>query len=244
MFDLDGVLVQTEKLKALAYAKAVQRIRGLSEPDFSASEAYREVVGAPRETTSKYVMNKLGLENELRQLMAEYDAAEPVDVLTAVRYEIYYEMVGDPQVIRNNQWPYTVEVLKAAKENSCKTGLATLSKRKDAMHVVNALGIADLLDVILTAEDVTKGKPDPQIYLIAAEKLGLLPKNCLVLEDSVNGVKSALAAGMSVVAIANPFTKKSILSSQLVEEKWIVKDPEKVAEVVRQRIREHNEQDN
>ncbi|MCK5628820.1 HAD-IA family hydrolase, partial [Candidatus Bathyarchaeota archaeon] len=135
-------------------------------------------------------------------------------------------------------------VLKAAKENSCKTGLATLSKRKDTMHVVNALGIADLLDVILTAEDVTKGKPDPQIYLVAAEKLGLPPKDCLVLEDSVNGVKSALAAGMNVVAIANPFTKKSILSSQLVEEKWIVKDPEKVAEVVRQRIREHNEQDN
>jgi beta-phosphoglucomutase-like phosphatase (HAD superfamily) len=49
LFDLDGVLVQTEKLKALAYAKAIQRIRGLPRPDFSASEAYREVIGASRQ---------------------------------------------------------------------------------------------------------------------------------------------------------------------------------------------------
>jgi len=59
IFDLDGVLVQTEKLKSIAYAKAVQRIRGLSEPDFRAGEAYQEVVGAPRETTSRHVMTKL-----------------------------------------------------------------------------------------------------------------------------------------------------------------------------------------
>lgn len=159
--------------------------------------------------------------------------------MTAVRYEIYYDMVGDPQVIRDNQWPYTVEILKVAKENSCKTALATLSKRQDVMHVINALGIKDLLDVIITAEDVTRGKPDPEIYLLTAQKLGLSPQECLVLEDSVNGVKSALAAGMSVVAIATPFTKSSILSSRVIDDRWIVKEPDKVAEVVQRRIEEH-----
>ena len=116
IFDLDGVLVQTEKLKSLAYAKAVQRIRGLPEPDSRASDSYREVVGAPRETTSTHVMNKLGLEADLRPLMAKYGVSRLVDALTAVRYEIYYEMVGDPQVIRDNQWPHAIDVLKVAKK--------------------------------------------------------------------------------------------------------------------------------
>lgn len=240
IFDLDGVLVQTEKLKSLAYAKADQRIRELPEPDFRASKAYQEIIGASRETTSKHVMTKLGLEDELRPLMAKYGVSKPEDALTAVRYEIYYDMVSDPQVIRDNQWPYTVDVLRVANENSCKTALATLSKGKDVMHVFKALDIKKFLDVIVTAEDVTKGKPDPEIYLLAAQKLGLSPKDCLVFEDSVNGVKSALAAEMSVVAIATPFTKASIFSSRIIDDKWIVQEPNRVAEVVKRRIEEHN----
>jgi HAD superfamily hydrolase (TIGR01509 family) len=232
--------VQTEKLKALAYAKAIQRIRGLPSPDFNASEAYREVIGASRQVTSIHVMKKMGLEEELRALMTKYGVMTPQDALTAVRYEIYYEMVGDPQVIRDNQWPYTVDVLKVAKNNGCRTGLATLSKRKDVTHVINSLNIKALLDVVITAEDVTKGKPDPQIYLLAAEKLEIPPQECLVLEDSVNGIKSGLAAGMSVVAIATPFTKASIFSSKIIEKAWIVQEPENVAKVVQRRIQEHS----
>jgi beta-phosphoglucomutase-like phosphatase (HAD superfamily) len=238
IFDLDGVLVQTEKLKSLAYSKAVQRIRGLREPDFRASDAYQEVIGASREITSTFVMNKLELENDLRPLMTKINVSRPVDALTAIRYEIYYDMVGDPQVIRDNRWPHAIYVLKIAKENSCKTGLATLSKRKDVEHVIEALRIKDMLDVIVTAEDVSKGKPDSEIYLVVAKKLGLDPTECLVLEDSVNGIKSALSAGVNVVAIATPFTKTSILSSHIIESKWIVKEPKNVRKIVQRRISE------
>jgi len=191
VFDLDGVLVQTEKLKARAYALAVQEIRNLPEPEIKASEAYREVVGAQREVTSRHVMDKLGLEMELRQLITQYGVAEPWEVLTAVRYQIYDKMVSDPQVIRDNQWPYTVNVLKVAKETGCLTALTTLSKHKDVLHVISSLGIEHLLDAVLTAEDVAKGKPDPEIYLLAAQRLGVPPGECLVLEDSVNGIKAA-----------------------------------------------------
>ena len=240
IFDMDGVLVQTEKLKSIAYAKAVQRIRGLPEPDFRASDAYGEVVGASREITSTHVMNKLGLEEDLRPLMSKYDVSRPVDALTAVRYEIYYEMVGDPQVIRDNQWPHAINVLKIAKKNFCKTGLATLSKRKDVKHVIEALGIRETIDVIITAEDVSKGKPDPEIYLLVAKKLGINPKECIVIEDSVNGVKAGLSAGMNVVAIATPFTKSSILSSRIISSKWIVKEPKTIGKVLQRRISEIN----
>jgi len=240
IFDLDGVLVQTEKLKARAYALAVQQIRNLPEPDARAGEAYREVVGAQREVTSRHVMDKLGLEKELRPLMSQYGVSEPWEALTAVRYQIYDKIVSDPQVIRDNQWSYTVDLLRVAKETACLTALTTLSKRKDVLYVIRSLDIEPLLDVILTAEDVTRGKPDPEIYLLAAQRLEVPPEHCLVLEDTVNGIKSAQSAGMNVVAIATPFTNASIHTSEIIKEAWIVHEPEKVAEVVRQRIEEHN----
>ena len=69
MFDLDGTLVQTGKLKSLSYAIAVQRLRGLSEPDPRAIEAYREIVGAARDAASRHITDSLGLDSDLRPLM-------------------------------------------------------------------------------------------------------------------------------------------------------------------------------
>ena len=83
---------------------------------------------------SKHIIDKLGLEAELQPLVANYEVSEPWEVLTAMRTEIYGGMVEDPQVIRDNQWPHTVGLLRVARENFCKTGLATMSYRKEAMH--------------------------------------------------------------------------------------------------------------
>lgn len=65
VFDLDGVVVQSEKLKAQAYAITVQRLRGLTEPDPRAIEAYRTIVGASREVAAQFVVDQLGLEPDL-----------------------------------------------------------------------------------------------------------------------------------------------------------------------------------
>ena len=69
VFDLDGTLVQSEKLKAQSYAIAVQRLRGLSEPDPQAVEAYRDIVGASRDVASRHIAEKLDLEEELRNYL-------------------------------------------------------------------------------------------------------------------------------------------------------------------------------
>ena len=75
MFDLDGTLVQSEKLKALSYAMAVQRLRGLSSPEPQAIEAYRDIVGASREVASPHIVDKLALDAELRPHIGAYDWA-------------------------------------------------------------------------------------------------------------------------------------------------------------------------
>lgn len=240
IFDLDGVLVQTEKLKARAYDLAAQQVLGLKEPDQRASEAYVEVIGASREATSRHVMTRLGLEPKLRELMPQYGVNEPWQALTAIRYQIYDEMVGDPQVLRDNQWPYNVAVLRLAHQAGCLTALTTLSKRRDVDHVISALDIAPMLDLVITAEDVSRAKPDPEIYLLAAQRLSASAAECLVLEDSVNGLQAALAAGMNVVAIATPFTANSIHAAGLVKEAWIVHRPEDALDTVRRRLAELN----
>ena len=240
MFDLDGTLVQSEKLKALSYAIAVQRIRGLPEPDARAIEAYREIVGAARDVASRHIIDSLGLESDLRPMIDQYSASEPWEMLTAMRERIYDEMVADPQVLRDNQWPHTVGLLRVARERFCRTALATMSYRKEALHVLRALDLEGSLDVVLTRGDVQQPKPDPEIYLLAAQKLGVSPGECLVLEDSPTGVRAGVAAGMNVVAVATPFTIAGLHSSDVLEHAWVVHDPGSLVEVVEARIAEHN----
>ncbi len=241
MFDLDGTLVQSEKLKALSYALAVQRIRKLPEPEQKAIEAYREIVGATREVASRHITESLDLDAELRPLLDEHNASETWEVLTAMRTEIYNNMVADPQVIRDNQWPYTIGLLRTAKDYACRTALATMSYRKEALHILQSLDIEDSLDEILTREDVQNPKPDPEIYLMAARKLEVEPQDCLVLEDSPNGVRAGVAAGMNVIAVATPFTIAGLHTSQVLEHAWMVHEPEKLLSVVQDRIVEHNQ---
>ena len=240
MFDLDGTVVQSEKLKSLSYAIAVQRLRGLSEPDPRAIEAYREIVGEARDVASRHIVETLGLDSDLRPLMVQHGASEPAEVLTAMRTEIYDDMVADPQVIRDNQWPHTVGLLRVARETFCRTALATMSYRKEALHVLKALDIEESLDEVLTREDVENPKPDPEIYLLAAQRLEVQPQDCLVLEDSPSGVRAGVAAGMNVIAVATPFTIAALHSSQVLEHAWMVHKPEALLEVVKDRIAEHN----
>ena len=239
IFDLDGTLVQSEKLKAEAYAIAVQRLRRLKAPDSRAIEAYRSIVGASREVASQFVIDQLRLEPELRPLMAQYEASEPWQVLTQMRTTIYNEMVADPQVFLENQWPHTVGLLRLAKETGCRTGLATMSYRDEVDRVLRALDLERSLDLVLAREDVGKPKPDPEIYLLAARRLEVSPVECLVVEDSPNGVRAAVAAGMNVIAFATPFTIKGLHESKVLEHERILHDSDELLDMVGNVIQEH-----
>ncbi len=239
MFDLDGTLVQSEKLKAQAYAIAVQRLRKLSGPDPKAIEAYQTIVGASRDVASQFVIDQLGLEPDLRPLMAQHKASEPRQVLTAMRTAIYDEIVADPQVLRDNEWPHTVGLLRLAKETGCRTGLATMSYRTEVFHVLRALDVERSLDLVLTREDVQSPKPDPEIYLLASRRLEVSPEECLVVEDSPNGVRAAVAAGMNVIAFATPFTIKGLHDSQVLAHDRILHESDKLLDMVRRVIEEH-----
>lgn len=96
-----------------------------------------------------------------------------------------------------------VEAVKKLHDNGYRLALASSSAMRIINVVLEKLGIKEYFEIILTGDDEKRGKPFPDIYLTAIEKLGLEAKDCMVVEDSINGVKAAKAAGLYCIAVPN-----------------------------------------
>ncbi len=238
IFDLDGTLVQTEKLKAISYARAVQDLCSDKVSDAQVIEAYKNVVGLPRKQVAQSLVEQFALEAQARACMSDFGVKTPWQAFIQVRLQHYEGMLADPDIILDNQWPFNLQVLEQARVEACKTGLATMSRCPQATRVLEVLDLVDAFDFIATRDDVKRGKPDPEIYLLAAQALDVVPSRCLVLEDSPSGVRAALAAGMHCIAVTTPFTKESIPALNLLEDEWIVQQHDRVLSVVRAKMDE------
>lgn len=238
IFDLDGTLVQTEKLKAISYARAVHDLCPFDITEDQVLEAFTEVVGLPRKEVAQALVERFDLEALARSRLSEFQVDTPWQAFVQLRLQHYERMLEDPAVILGNQWPYNLAVLEQARIAGCKTGLATMSRCRQASRVLDILDLKHSFDFIATRDDVEHGKPDPEIYQLVASILEVDASSCLVLEDSPSGVKAALAAGMHCIAVTTPFTKESIPASGLLEERWIVQDPSLVHEVIRKKLDE------
>ncbi len=232
IFDLDGTLVQTERLKAISYARATVELcpHDLNEDDVI--EAFKDVVGLSRREVASAFVEKFGLEEKARERMSEFGVSSPWQAFVQVRLRIYAEMLSDPQVIRENQWAHTMALLAQARRENCKVGLATMSYCKQANRVLEILGLEDAFDFVATRNDVEKGKPDPEIYLMVAKALDVNSAECLVIEDSPAGVQAALNAEMQVVAVSTPFTQKRLHESNLIPQSHILDEPNDLPLVV------------
>lgn len=102
-----------------------------------------------------------------------------------------------------------VELLQHLRRLPIKTALATAADHLNTNFTIEALGIRHLLDAVVTATEVKEGKPNPAVYLRAAQLLQVEPQHCLVFEDSFSGIAAAQAAGMRVVAITTGHTAQA-----------------------------------
>ena len=109
--------------------------------------------------------------------------------------------------------PGVEETLRAAKMLNLKLGIASSSDRKWVAGNLARLGLLDYFDIIHTSDDVERTKPDPTLYLLALQSLGLSPTEAIVLEDSPNGVSAAKDAGIFTVAVPNQLTAHLNLES-------------------------------
>jgi beta-phosphoglucomutase len=231
VFDLDGTLVQTEQLKALSYARAAVQMCPKCVTEEEVVDAYKEVVGLPRRDVALALMRRFGLEEAARTRAAELGLSQPWQAFVQVRLEIYHTMLRDPDLLRNSQRSYTVELLREARRMNMKTALATTSRREDVDRVLKALDLTDAFDFVATAEDVENTKPDPEVYFLASCELDVPPAECLVIEDSAPGVTAAISAGMSVIATTTAFTESQVHELSALDPKWIVDDSARLQDV-------------
>ena len=209
IFDLDGTLVQTEILKAKSYAKAAVELNpSLTEEEVI--EGFKDFVGLSRKEVAKGLLNRFDLGEAASGRMKEFDVAKPWQAFVDIRMETYFKMISDPGILKEHLCPYNLGLLKWAKQEGYPTGLGTMSHRREAYRVLEVLNIRSEFDVISTIQDVEHGKPDPEIYNLLAEELRVSHSEALAIEDSSSGIKAALAADISCIAVPSDFTRVGV----------------------------------
>lgn len=236
LFDLDGTLVETEALKGESYSRAAVELR----PDAVRAEdvraAFRQLAGRSREEVATALLQRFGLEGPARSRMSATGAATPVQVFLDIRLRIFDSMLADAALIRRQAYPAAIALLRELSARGVPTAIVTMSYRSQVDEVLGALGLRDVAGAVITRDEVDRPKPDPAIYLLAARRVDVPPGRCVVIEDSLPGVQSALAAGTTCVAVPTEVTREAIeaalrtrvLPASLV----VVNDPARLAPAV------------
>ena len=128
-----------------------------------------------------------------------FSLEDSVNVIRAEVEELFKEYLEEMLALM----PGALSLLVRLDEMNLPYAVATSSGREYATELLERFGLLERFQFILGGDDVTNGKPDPEIYLRAADQIGYLPKELLVFEDSGNGCAAAVAAGMNVVAVPN-----------------------------------------
>jgi len=242
IFDLDGTLVQTEVLKAKSYAKAAVELNpSLNEEEVTT--AFKDFVGLSRKEVAKGLLNRFDLGEAATARMKEFDVAKPWQAFVDIRMDSYFQTISDPQILKENLCPYNLGLLKWARQEGYTTGLGTMSHRKEAYRVLDILNIRSDFDVISTIQDVEHGKPDPEIYNLLAQELRVSHSEALAIEDSPSGIRAALAAHISCIAVPSDFTREGVRKLPPSNALRIVDNPPDLLETAKNFISELNSQE-
>jgi HAD superfamily hydrolase (TIGR01509 family) len=181
VFDLDGVLLDSEQVWDEVREQLTRERGGRWHEN-----AQREMMGMSSTEWSRYMRDSLGL-------------SEPPEEISA-------EVVRRLEDRYRTQLPLLDGAREAAERLAARwpLGLASSSNRELIDLVLDVSGLARFFRVTVSSEEVRRGKPAPDVYLEAARRLEVGPESCAAVEDSSNGIRSAKAAGMRVIAIPNP----------------------------------------
>ncbi|HXY30443.1 MAG TPA: HAD family phosphatase [Gemmatimonadaceae bacterium] len=232
IFDLDGTLVQTEVLKAQSYARAATLLHPDPGVEGAVLAAYDDMVGRARDEVSAALMERVGLTPYAEAKRIELGARSAQEAFSTLRLRIYEQMIADPQLLRRQEYPRSTALLRSVHAARVPVGVATMSHRAQARTLLHALDLDGEIDALVARDDVRKPKPDPEICVVTAERLGVAPTECVVLEDSVPGIVAALAAGSLCIAVTNAMTRRHVHDSGLLPAERVVDDPDRLSAVV------------
>jgi beta-phosphoglucomutase len=195
IFDMDGVLTDSEPLICEAAMRMFREMGCEAQ-----AEDFRPFVGAGENRYIGGVAEKYGI---------------ALDITAAKRrtYEIYFELVPE----RLKAFPGAVALVRACRAAGLRIAVASSADRIKIQANLRQIGLPpEEWDAVIAAEDVTRRKPDPDIFIAAAAKMGIPTTECVVVEDSPNGIQAAKAAGMRCIAVAQTFEADMLRSADRV----------------------------
>ncbi|EGA64279.1 HAD family phosphatase [Vibrio brasiliensis] len=196
IFDMDGLLLDTERVCMRVFKQACATT---NQPFHE--EVYLSIIGC----------NSATIEKIFRQAYGEhYETVHD-------EWRVNYNAIVKHQAIPLKEG--VIELLSWLKENNVPIAVATSTHRDVATFKLKLAGLDHYFDNLTCGCEVSHGKPDPEIYLLAAQRLGVNPANCLAFEDSNNGVRSAVAANMTTYQIPDlvePSEEVKALGHQIV----------------------------
>ena len=195
IFDMDGVIVDSEPLINAA-AVAMFKEKGLPvQPD-----DFLPFVGA-------------GEDRYIGGVAEKYNFSLDIPAAKKRTYEIYLDLVPS----RLQAFPGAVEFVHRCREAGLLVAIASSADKIKVEANLSKIGLpVEFWDAVIWGEDVKKKKPAPDIFLLAAEELSTDPKYCIVVEDAVNGIDAAHAAGMRCVAVATTFPADKLREADVV----------------------------
>lgn len=186
IFDLDGTMVDSMWMWRGIDVEFMQA----HNLNFT-KQLEREIEGMSFRETAEYFVRTYPLTETAEELM-----------------EIWVRMAMDKYMHEVPVKPGLLPFLQEMKKQGIRMGIATSNARELLDAAANAHGLYDYVDAVLTANEVKRGKPAPDVFLAVAGKLDLAPQECLVFEDIPQGIRAGLAAGMRVCAVADEYSEE------------------------------------
>jgi beta-phosphoglucomutase family hydrolase len=178
IFDMDGTLIDSTQLDYEAWQKAMR--------EYDAELPYEDYIAKLGAKSSEVAKGYLDVSDE------------EIDQLVS-RREAYFRQLVDEKGL--SLLPGAEQFLQQLRNAHLKTALATGSNAEKLEFIFGKLPLRQYFDAFVTADDVSQGKPDPEIFVQAAARLGVAPADCVVMEDATNGVQAAKNGGMRCIAL-------------------------------------------
>jgi len=194
LWDLDGVIADT----GIYHCRAWQEVFSQMGIEF----------------TEEHFVKHFGQRNDtiIRDTVNETISQEALDAIADRKEVTYRRLVAD----NIKALPGAIELLSSLQERGIKSAIASSAPPENVRIILKGLGIEKYFDAIACGREVTEGKPSPQIFLLAAEKLKAEPAGCIVIEDAVAGIAGAKRAGMKCVAVANSHPRGKLKEADLI----------------------------
>ena len=194
IFDMDGVLADTSQIHFESWLKVAKEV-GVT-------------------FTREFFEGAMGQQSPsiMRKLIGSKMDQKSVEKWAALKEVYYREMVKN----KLEPIPGVKRIISNLSSEGFKLAVGSSGPKENVELTLSSLNIKDYFDTVITAAEVKNGKPEPDVFLIAAKNLEINPKNCLVIEDAPLGIEAAKSAGMLSIAITTTHSKEELFDAQMI----------------------------